>query len=81
MTLSFDALAVECRCRWRAPSETAARSSGDIAKVAVVLGVDHKRVYRWRSRGVTLDEAEDIGAILGVHPASIWMREWSTVAA
>lgn len=81
MRLSFEPLAIECRVRWRAPSETAARQSGDTAKIAEVLGVSRARVRRWRESGITLDTAEEIGATLGVHPAAIWMREWSTVAA
>lgn len=73
----FEPLAVFCAARWRPNSEIAARCTDEVGKVAQVVGVDRRVVYRWRTRGIPYVTADEIGNRLGLHPGSIWPEWWA----
>ncbi|WP_116996331.1 hypothetical protein [Desertimonas flava] len=41
------------------------------------LDVHPQKFARWRAKGLTVDDADDIAVRLGMHPASIWPEWWS----
>lgn len=46
-------------------------------RLAMVLGVHPRQVYRWRSYGVTEVQADELAIAVGVHPAEVW-PDWLT---
>lgn len=53
----------------------AAAIGGSIRHQAVRLGVHDRQVYRWRSYGLTDEQADRIAIDLGTHPALVW-ADW-----
>lgn len=43
---------------------------------ARLLGRDPRQVYRWRTGGLSFDQADRLCNELGRHPAEIWPTEW-----
>jgi hypothetical protein len=46
--------------------------------MAIVLGVDRKKILAWRTRGVRLYEADEIAVSLGLHPTALF-DDWANV--
>ena len=51
------------------------RSHGEVATLALRLGVDRQQVYRWSSQGIGIYVADAIAIRLGRHPSLIW-TDW-----
>jgi hypothetical protein len=40
------------------------------------LGVHVRQLYRWRTYGVTADQADDLASSIGAHPSELWPEWW-----
>jgi hypothetical protein len=48
------------------------RAHGDIASVAVKLGLDRQQIYRYLQQGLGVYVADAVAIRLGRHPVNIW---------
>lgn len=53
---------------------------GSLRTQAAVLGVHERQVSRWRSYGLTDEQADRCAILAGSHPAAVW-EGWDSVAA
>jgi hypothetical protein len=51
------------------------RQEGIVPAAAEVLDVDRQCVYRWLKSGLTVDQADVIAIMFGLHPSLIWL-DW-----
>jgi hypothetical protein len=58
-------------------SGAVSRCDGDVAKVALKLGVDRQVVYRGFSEGLGAYTADGLAIRMGMHPVEIW-PDWYT---
>ena len=48
--------------------------------IADRLGVSTRTVWRWRTSGLTTEQADRAAVAAGWHPGTIWDTWWSTAA-
>lgn len=71
--LLWDALADHCGQDITANDQPT--NIGDIGMVARLTGMNRRALYRYRTDGLTVWQADDIACNLGVHPSAIW-TDW-----
>ncbi len=59
---------------------SACRSHGEVASLALRLGVDRQQIYRWSHQGIGVYVADAIAIRLGRHPSLIW-SDWFSYAS
>ena len=50
------------------------------AELEVLLGASRTTLRRWRQRGLTVDQADDLAGKLGLLPHEVWPRWYSVIA-
>ncbi len=49
---------------------------GSVRSQAALLGTTDRQVYRWRSYGLTDEQADRFAITIGSHPAIVW-PDWA----
>lgn len=75
--LPFEPLANLCLVAWREPNPSPTVGGRrapitDVRRVADVLGVNRRAVYRWQTAGLTIEAADRMATALGLHPLEVW---------
>lgn len=47
-----------------------------VAIVAARLGVSRRQVHRFRTEGVTVNQADRLAMVVGSHPFAVWGADW-----
>jgi hypothetical protein len=50
--------------------------AGRVRLVAEAVGVTRRTVFRWARDGLTWGAADKAACALGLHPSSVWGRDW-----
>lgn len=43
---------------------------------ARLFRVHPRQLYRWREKGLTVDQADELAVLVGVHPSEVWGDVW-----
>ncbi len=66
------------RVRWPLDPLLAAAGHPPIGTLAARIGVARRTVTRWRTNGLTDEQADNAAVMLGYHPLNIW-TDWHDV--